>query len=150
MPDRNVHAWTGSIAGGALALHRTYGRSSEDSFPEIVGGTLGGLLGGMMPDELDPPISPNHRALAHSAGVALLALPRLEGLLSGWEGHLRHLADEVRACRGWQKSDLAKILLGLLEILLRIAAGIASGIVAGYSTHLILDGLTPKSLPLIA
>jgi hypothetical protein len=80
----------------------------------------------------------------------LLALPRTEGLLLSWESHLRHLADEVRECRSRQKSDLAKILLALLEILFRITAGVASGVVAGYSAHLLLDGLTPKSLPLIA
>jgi hypothetical protein len=150
MPNREVHILTSSVTGGVWALHRAGGQSPEDSFLEMVGGILGGSISGTMPDKLDPPTSPNHRALGHSAGVATLALPRIQGLLLSWESHLRYLADEVRKQRSQEGSDFAKILLTLLEIVLRIAVGIASGVVAGYSTHLVLDALTSKSLPLIA
>jgi hypothetical protein len=38
----------------------------------------------------------------------------------------------------------------LLEMLFRLLAGFIAGLLAGYASHLALDALTPKGLPVLA
>lgn len=149
MPNKDVHEWTSASAGVAFATYRAWGLSREDLLPEILGGLVGGWLGGKAPDVLDPPTSPNHRGLGHSAGGAAIVLMRVDDILSNWEEYFRSHANEVRTRRNQQESGLAKAILFVVEMLIRIAGGVASGMIGGYSAHLAFDALTPKSLPLI-
>lgn len=41
------------------------------------------------------------------------------------------------------------LLLNLFELLWRLAAGFANGLAAGYLSHLALDAVTPRSIPLL-
>ena len=65
MPKRATHRLAGGCAGvGAVIWYRSRG-DGQVSLAEILGGLAGGSLAGALPDRLDPPLSPNHRALAH-------------------------------------------------------------------------------------
>lgn len=81
-----------------------------------------GYFGGRMPDLLEPATNPNHRQFFHCVAVLLLLAYGIK-LLMDWKPK-----DD------WQK--LGKILL--------MAAAV------GYISHLVLDGMTPKGLPLLA
>ncbi len=43
----------------------------------------------------------------------------------------------------------SKFLLDLFALLWRLAAGFANGLAAGYISHLALDAVTPRSIPLL-
>lgn len=148
MPNGKVHTFVGAGSGAALTIY--CGRSHEPGvrFIEAVGGGLGGYLGGKLPDMLEPAVSPWHRDLAHSwaTGTAVVAaLPRLKP----WEQYCRQRAAQYGALRSSPGVDpLTRFLHGLLELFWRLAAGFASGLAAGYASHLALDAFTPSGLPL--
>jgi hypothetical protein len=103
----------------------------------------------MFPDVLEPAINSSHRNAAHSwvAGGAVVA-----GLstLDRWEAYCRQRAASQRALRTLAEVDPFTSFLHLLaELFWQIAAGFASGLLAGYTSHLALDALMPRGLPLL-
>jgi inner membrane protein len=80
----------------------------------------GGTIAGIVPDVLEPALHPHHRAACHSIAAA--------GLLAHAGTTLCPVTNE-----GW--TEFAKIFFACL--------------VVGYLTHLVLDGCTPRGLPLI-
>ena len=79
-------------------------------------------FGGRMPDILEPATNPNHRAFLHSVAILLLIAYGIK-LLIDWK----------------PQDDWQRLGKGLL-----IAAGV------GYISHLVMDGMTPRGLPLLA
>lgn len=147
MPNRGTHVAAGAIVGGATALVLANERPPTAAWPELAGGLLGGALGGILPDVLEPATSPNHRKLAHSVVVAgSLALAEV----TEWQAACR--------ARSAARSEAAALLpLGSRErseaelavLWWSFLAGLIAGFFAGYASHLALDALTPRSLPLL-
>jgi membrane-bound metal-dependent hydrolase YbcI (DUF457 family) len=79
-----------------------------------------GIAAGTAPDILEPAVDPHHRALGHSVALGT-ALTKLAITNCGRENS------------NW-------------DDFLKIAAAVAT---VSYLAHLIADGLTPKSLPLL-
>ena len=105
--------------GGALASVKPNAQAQRLPHP-IVGGGLAALFASL-PDLLEPATSPNHRQFFHSVAFAGMVC---HGLYKVYEWH----PEEP------------------FERFLRDIALIAG---AAYLVHLVLDGFTPKSLPLI-
>lgn len=147
MPGRRTHKAVGAITGTAYAFYRGRGQSEGNRILEGFGGGVGGAVGGMLPDLLEPALTPNHRGLAHSV---LVGAGIVSAQLDQWSEWCRQKADHYRALQDSTQSDPAKRFLWcLVKMLLRIAAGFLAGVQAGYASHLALDALTPKSLPLV-
>ncbi len=150
MSARRTHRTVGTFAGGGYALARARHQPTEHVLLEVIGGLLAGALGARLPDVFDPPIHPGHRGLAHgvlpvtAAGVAAVTV------LNGWQDRLRAEADRRAALRASAATPLERLWHGLLAWLSRIGAGALAGIIAGYGSHVILDAVTPASLPLFA
>lgn len=66
MSDRKVHTVVGGVAGGIGYLILRDIDFEELDFLDLVAASVGGILGGIVPDFIDPPNNPNHRAFAHS------------------------------------------------------------------------------------
>ena len=92
---------------------------------EVIFTTSGGMIGGVLPDLLDPPISPNHRGFAHSFSL---------GILLGF---------------GIEKvyNYITNVEFNKNEVWVNIVLLIIMSLLIGYMSHLILDSLTPKGLP---
>lgn len=116
---------TAGVAGGGLATWQFCQRQDVAIHPSIVLiAAVGGLLGGRSPDLLEPARHPNHRQLGHSVsiGAGLIAL-------------IPKLTDDEQ-CPQWLKDNP---WLRIFFIAL----------VGGYLSHLLLDSLTAKGLPLL-
>ncbi len=172
MPNRDVHVALGLGCGllattGAVAMRRQRAEPHPadplHDILHVLGGALGGAVGGRLPDLIEPAIHPNHRGPAHSllaasgaGGIALLDLVR------EFEDRCRQAAITCRAQRV-AAQDAARETHGLrgvvhavhasallvLELWLATLAGVPIGLAAGYVSHLLADGLTPKSIPLL-
>ena len=149
MPNHDVHWRVGAISGGSYALYMGYGQPAWHVVAETAGGVLGGIAGGVLPDRIDTPDSPRHRAEAHSMAVTGVAGRFVSQQLPEWQALLRAHADRFSAKRAQSKSPLEQFVFWLLEFSCRFLVGLVSGALAGYSSHLVLDFLTPMSLPLI-
>ena len=150
MANGRVHKKVGAIAGIALAFVMSKGQPFWHRAIEIAGGAVGGLLTALVPDWFEPAKSPNHRKFIHgllfNAGLFTFCIPRLRPCQSS----LRSRAD--REATLWKQAQTtgSKIWHWSLEISHRLLAGAAAGALAGYGSHLVLDALTHRSLPLIA
>jgi hypothetical protein len=148
MPNHQVHVSVGATAGGGYALYMSYGQPTWHVVAETVGGTLAGIVGGIMPDRIDTPSSPWHRAEAHSVAISGVAGRFVSSRLPRWQASLRAQADWYAMMRLRSSSLLEQLFLWVAECACRFLAGAIAGLLAGYASHLILDAFTPISLPL--
>jgi hypothetical protein len=147
VPNRATHEIVGAGCGAAFTLLRVGDASTPHAFAEVLGGAVGGWVGGLLPDVFEPATTPNHRKLAHS-------------VVAGGTLTLARLAEWQAACRTEARSCGAHALEMALgsnarrraewdALAWRFLAGILTGIVAGYASHLMLDAGTAKGLPLL-
>jgi inner membrane protein len=114
-----IHQLAGAAAGIGICLKNNEDRPDEQC-DLMLAGLLGGALG-KLPDRLEPAIHPNHRQFFHSVAVFIACTYGVKKLFD-WEPDTQEMV--------W----LRRLLL-------------VGG--AAYLSHLLLDGMTPKSLPLI-
>jgi len=149
MPNRREDAVVGAAVGAAYAAYKARYCSNLHICLEVLGGSSGGRGGGLFADSLDLPTSPNHRGLAHGmlpvAGVGGLVLNRLDSA-QDW---LRTQAEQCRQARRRARSPVAAAWYGLWEWVCQVLAGALAGFLAGYASHVVLDFLTPRSLPVL-
>lgn len=147
MPNYRTHLGAGTIAGGAVAGLLAREQPSAAALSELVGGLLGGAVGGVLPDVLEPATSPNHRKLAHSVVVAgSLTLAQV----TEWQAACRRRAVvHTQAalllqpgCRERSDAEFAAMWWSFV-------AGFTAGFFVGYASHLALDAVTTRSLPLV-
>jgi len=149
MPNHDVHIRAGAVAGGSYALYMGYGQPVWHVVAETAGGIVGGIAGGIVPDRIGTPSSPWHRAEAHSVALTGFAGRVVSQQLPSWQAALRSQADHYAAMRAQSSFPLQQFFLWLAECACRFLAGTIVGVLAGYASHLVLDALTPMSLPLI-
>jgi hypothetical protein len=149
MPNRDVHLPVGAVSGLAYAGYLAYGQPSPCLLVEVAGGLAGGIGGGLLPDWIDTPCSPRHRAEAHSMSITGTVGYFVSDQLPEWQSSLRQKADFYSQKRAASTEFLPQMGYGFLEFLLRFIAGALAGLLAGYASHLALDSLTPNSLPVL-
>lgn len=149
MANKETHVAVGLVCGGTLAYCRSEGQPTADRLGAVIGGLLGGWGGARLPDLIDVPLSPNHRSHAHSVAAGLGIAAKAKDLLLSWESDLRVRLENIRVQKAGAVSQGDKLWLGLMEVLLQIGVGILVGLIAGHASHLALDFLTPKCLPLL-
>jgi LexA-binding, inner membrane-associated putative hydrolase len=147
MPNHNVHWPVGTASGGAYALYMGYGQPARHVVAETLGGAVGGFAGGVLPDWIDTPDSPHHRAEAHSMAITGTAGWILNQNLTEWQSRLRAQADCFATRRAQSLEPFQQFFLWLAEYFCRFLAGLIAGVLAGYASHLVLDFFTPMSLP---
>lgn len=145
--NKRAHQITGGMAGGVRALAAARDQRPVHALIETVGGIVTGVGGGMLPDLLEPAVTPNHRAFAHSWTTAVAVLPPVDRGLHQAALVCRRKADEFAARREPETDLLRAFLLWVGELLLRLAAGACHALAPGYGSHLLLDLTTPRRLP---
>lgn len=116
-----AHTIAGGIAGGAFAL-TVIDVPEDESLFAILAAIGGGIIGGKLPDKIEPAYqNPNHRQAFHSVAV-------LGGI--GWS---------IKALMDWYPETPQGRLLKYFLL----------GLAAGYASHLLLDSVTQKSIPLL-
>lgn len=147
MPRRSTHAIAGIGAGVVTAAIRAKDLPEDCKLAELVGGAVGGWLGGVLPDVIEPATTPNHRNVAHSvAAGGGLTLAKVADAQAKCREQAAFYAERVRTA-GLTDADRSHAQLMMLAW--HFIAGAAAAFVAGYASHLTLDALTKKSIPLI-
>lgn len=135
MPNGNIHNTAGAILGpiAYLTIQNNSQQKEKIDLGELVLSAGVGLSTARIPDILEPPIHPNHRAFFHSFAF---------GFLVGFVG--------VQAWNDLQVKRNERMLLGnqqwsfneLLDIILIITSG-------SILLHLAMDGFTTKGINII-
>jgi len=154
MPNGPTHQLLGALSGAAAAHHYVSPClspvDSEAGTPLlIVGGLVAGGFGGRLPDLLDPPIQPNHRAFFHSivlgaavAGAAVFTVKKLR-LLSG--SPLKDKRSGARSTTGGDET-VPSTSISLDQALL---FALVLALLVSVLSHLGADSGTPKGLPIL-
>jgi membrane-bound metal-dependent hydrolase YbcI (DUF457 family) len=148
--DGKTHRAVGAGSGFAVAFVRADGQETWKQIAEGGGGALGGYFGAGLPDVLEPAIHSWHRNGCHSVAAGTGVVLGARKAISDWERKCRELANGYEAKgRASGSGEFQKLLCLLAEIILRVAAGLLSGAATGYASHLLLDLVTPRGIPLI-
>ena len=150
MPNRDTHRPFGMAVGGGYALWGAQNESWEYRAVEAAGGVIGGWLGAALPDWIDPPLRPDHRHVGHGAANVIGAVWMSADAMLNLQRRLRRRANRLAQQRPFLENDLARFLSWLEECVLRFLAGLLNGLVAGYLSHLFLDALTARGIPVFA
>lgn len=147
MANYRTHLATGTVVGGIAAGLLATHVAPPFAAAEVAGGLLGGAIGGIMPDVLEPATSPDHRKLAHSVVAAgALGLADVTQRQAACRGratlHTLNAASLPLGCRERCDAELAAAWWSFL-------AGLVAGFCVGYASHLAMDALTAKSLPVL-
>ena len=147
MPRRTTHEFAGVSLGLLTALVRSRQLPSECQLAEAAGGMFGGWLGGVLPDVIEPATSPNHRQFAHSLAAGA-------GVSLAWFADAQATCREQAAAYAGRAnmtelSEADRSHARLMMLLWHFVAGAAVAFVVGYGSHLALDAMTSKGIPLI-
>jgi len=149
MPNRDVHLRVGAVSGTAYAAYHAWEQPGPSMLAEAAGGLVGGIGGGLLPDWIDTPCSPRHRAEAHSMSITGTLGYHMNKQLPLWQANLRAEAQRCVQLSAASTSVLPQIGYSALEFIFRFLSGLLAGLLAGYASHLALDSLTPSSLPVL-
>ena len=119
MPSGSTHQIAGALAGLGICLVDDSGEKQEP-LPPLAAATVGALVG-KLPDQLEPALHPNHRQFFHCVLVF---------------GLLGYGIDQAYC---WEPQSTT-------DVWVRRALLVAG---ASYLSHLALDALTKRSLPLV-
>ncbi|MGA7801622.1 MAG: metal-dependent hydrolase [Gammaproteobacteria bacterium] len=119
MANGAAHRTVAALGVGAALAHAESKRGESTAKP-LIGAGIAGLCG-TLPDVLEPALHPNHRQFFHSVPVL---------------GGIGYLLDALNKRKPEDSFD------ELLKVVSMSAA-------TAYGIHLLMDGLTPKGLPLI-
>lgn len=147
MPGNEAHSLAGFAAGVAAIPACRKVLISEPSPIEIGITIIASMIGSCTPDWLEPADSPEHRGFCHSyIGGSLVAAVALKAV-----SELRKELAELEAACIWYRENGRLVPAEDLSSyqVLRWILCLVVGFSFGYGSHLVLDGMTPKSLPLL-
>ncbi len=151
MPNGSTHKLLGVAAAIGAAAVSSRELPDDAKLAYRLGASIGGLAGGIMPDVLEPPMHPHHRGACHSVaitvGIGVAAVKAKEAIGAGM------LAEASRLRLMWTSlplEDPRRTGLWLHEMSLHLLRGMVLGFVVGYTSHVLADMTTARSVPLIS
>lgn len=147
MPGNEAHSLAGFAAGVAAIPACRKVLISEPSPIEKGIAIIASMIGSCTPDWLEPADSPEHRGFYHSyIGGSLVAVGTVKAAYE-----LQKKLKKLEAAFLWYRENGRPIPTDDLSLyrILRWILCFVTGFSCGYGSHLVLDGMTPKSLPLL-
>lgn len=144
MPRKYEHLGIAVLAQFAVEVLRPSHLAADDRFWDVVGACLGASCGGVLPDILEPALTPNHRQFAH--GIIPAAAAAHFGRGAHREGCDSLYAWAHEACPPGGVGARQDLIPRWLRF---VIAGFFRGVPVGYLSHLVADYGTPCCLPLV-
>jgi len=149
MPNRPVHLAAAVPLATFVAAHKARELNGLRYVAEVAGGALGGAIGGLGPDWVDPPTSPFHRGVGHSAAVSCVLAVLASRRIDSWQARLREEAARLRSLHRVAVDPLLRAFYGICYVLMCLVSGALVGFLVGWGSHLALDFGSVRTLPLI-
>jgi hypothetical protein len=152
MPNARTHQAAATLVGVGAGLYTARNVQQADAvLARIAGSVLAANLAAALPDLLEPGVHSWHRKSCHSiaalAGATRLAVKVPQRVVL-WLSERENAAARLRAAREALPPDHAdRFWLWLSEMIEHMLIGAAIGAPAGYASHLVLDGCSPRGLP---
>lgn len=135
MPNGNVHKTAGTILGTMtyLAIQNNSQQKEKVELGELILSAVVGVGTARIPDILEPPINPNHRAFYHSLAFGFLI--GIAGTQAWKDFQLRRNERRVSGIQQWRFREY-------VDVAVIITCG-------SILLHLVMDGFTKKGLNVI-
>lgn len=135
MPNGNVHKTAGAVIGSItyLVIKNDYKRKEQVDLGELILSAGVGVGTSRIPDILEPPINPNHRAFYHSLAFGFLI--GFVGTRAWKDFQLRRNERRVEGRELWSIQEY-------IDVAILIVCG-------SILLHLAMDGFTKKGLNII-
>lgn len=150
MPNGRTHRIAGATIGGVTAACYSREIGGAPLVAELLGGSIGGYLTSGLPDTIDPPTSPSHRGIGHSAALASLVAKFGKENLAGLQRLLRQEADGFHRLYTETEDTMLRAGYWFLRLGYHFVAGLLAGLIAGFLSHDALDLFSPAGLPILA
>lgn len=145
VPRKSEHIGFALIAQLTVELLKPSTLQDSDRFWDVVGACLGASFGGVLPDILEPALTPNHRQFAHGIIPAAAAAHFGRGAhREGCDSLYTWAHEAIQTSEETCGSDDS-----LPRSLRFLIAGFFRGVPIGYLSHLVADFGTPRCLPLV-
>lgn len=149
MPNGKTHQVVGAASGAAYAAYLAQNETDANWVFEALGGAIGGTYAARLPDIIDPATSPNHRSIAHGMIPVSYGVHWSNNQAKDLQVTLREFAKSQAEKSESSDRPLECLAHGLLAIFSTIVCGAVVGAVAGYTSHVVLDAMTPAGLPVV-
>jgi len=135
MPNGNAHRTAGTLLGpiGYLIIQSNLQENKRIDPGELILYTILSISTARIPDILEPPIHPNHRAFFHS--LAFAGITGYVGVKAWKDLKVRRSERIALGNQQWSFNEF-------LDIMIIIGSG-------SILLHLIMDGFTPKGLTFV-
>jgi hypothetical protein len=147
MPNRSTPLAAAVPLGTLAAACKARELNGLQYAAEAVGGALGGADGSLY--WADPPASPFHRGVGHSAAVPCVLTGFATRRIDAWQGWLREKSVRLWCHQNTTADPLVRALDGICCALTCLLSGAPVGFLAGWGAHLALDFGSVRSLALI-
>lgn len=150
MANHKDHKGIGIVAGAIAAAYTTPAEvTGMLAIAEFAGGGFGGAFGASLPDILEPATSSHHRKFFHAIVPAGVTIKLGTGAVLSVQKHLRTQAMALMGEAEIEPDPWRRLGLQLQAMTVAALAGAVVGSAAGYVSHLALDAMTPRGLPLL-
>lgn len=143
-----THRMVGLATGAGYAAFQAKEQPGIGLVMEMLGGGVGGFWGGRLPDDLEPAISSWHRDSAHSVSVGAGIVAAMRTKVPAWQDFCREQAEAQRQKQVAATHPFIQFLHSLAVMFWHFLAGFVNGVGPGYLSHLALDCITPRSIPM--
>lgn len=135
MPNGNIHKTAGALMGSItyLAIKNNCQKNEPVDLGELISSTFIGVSTARIPDILEPPINPNHRAFYHSLAFGFLI--GFVGTKALKDFQLKRNERRIRGIQHWSPREY-------VDVVVILACG-------SILLHLVMDGFTKKGLKII-
>jgi hypothetical protein len=147
---QSTHLMVGTVSGVGVAAYTARDQQPWDFVAEAIAGGLGGALGSLSPDLIEPAVHSWHHTIAHSYMTAAVGTVTVRRSISSWQARCRTEANRRDQLRKATSDPWLRFWRGLVAFFWRMLSGFAVGAATGYLSHLALDAVTPRGIPLLA
>jgi membrane-bound metal-dependent hydrolase YbcI (DUF457 family) len=150
MPGYQQHRTIGGLVGGTTALVCAQNQPPLLALAETIGGFVAGQYAGTWADALEPATSSYHRDFCHALVPTAYATTCVFQQVESLQTYLRSQAQGCFQLAASTEDGLQQFLNIAAGLLLHGAAGAVPAIAASYISHIALDAVSPRGVPLIS
>ena len=149
MAGYRTHKVVGGAVGATVALAYAQNQPPLLAMAETLGGLLAGQHAGTWADITEPAISSHHRDFCHALAPTAYGATLVFRSADTMQASLRSQAQVYFQQAASTNDGLQQFVNIAAGLLLHVIAGAVPAVPASYVSHIVLDAVTPRGVPLL-
>lgn len=149
MAGYKTHKVVGGFVGASTSFMYARNQPPMLAFAETLGGWFAGQYAGTWADIAEPAISSHHRDFCHALAPTACGATFVFRQVDAAHAFLRSQAQLYFQQAANTNDGIEQFVNIVASLLIHVAAGMVPAIPASYVSHIALDAVTPRSVPLL-